>query len=326
MGLNFWKHTMGILADTTCILCKEQTLETIQELKTDSISALYQNRLQVDISDEFNDHKTIHYVRCTSCNLHFFTPVCNGSSAFYELLQEEQDFYYNSNRYEFYFAKKIIKNTDDVLEIGAGSGHFANLLDVNSYVGLEYNDKAVKDAATRNVKLINQSIQEFAKTNKEAFDVVCNFQVLEHVPNPNEFITASLECLKTDGLLIIGVPSANSILTNNKNHVLNFPPHHITRWYNDTCYNFETIFNVEVVEIHNEPVPERLHKNLLTNKLTERTLNAFSPKKHILVNDKRAMKVEKVVRKLISKFRLTKRVAEGNYQYGESVIMILRKK
>lgn len=317
---------MGLLEDTACILCTKKTLETVQQLKTKDISTLYKNRLDVEISEEFKDHATIEFVKCTSCNLHFFTPVCNGSANFYVLLQEKQGFYYNANRYEFFFAKKHIKATDKVLEIGAGSGYFASLLNVDNYVGLEYNDKAIEDAAKLNVTLINQSIQDFSKTHKAAFDIVCNFQVLEHVPNPNEFINASLASLKKGGLLIIGVPSANSILTNNKNHVLNFPPHHITRWYNDTCHNFANIFDVEIVEIHNEPVLEKLHKNLLTNKFTEKILNIFSPKKHILVSDKRAVKVESYVRKIITKLGLTKRVKKGNYIYGESVILVLRKK
>lgn len=317
---------MGVLENTTCILCNKATLETVQQLKTKDISALYKNRLNVEISQEFKEHKTIDYVKCTSCNLHFFTPVCNGSADFYVLLQEKQDFYYNANRYEFFFAKKHIESSHKVLEIGAGSGYFASLLNTENYIGLEYNDKAIEDAAKRNITLINQSIEDFAKTNEEQFDVVCNFQVLEHVPNPNKFINASLATLKKGGLLIIGVPSANSILTNNKNHVLNFPPHHITRWYNDTCHNFANIFDVEVVEIHNEPIPEKLHKNLLTNKLTERFLNIFSSKKHILVNDKRAAKAESYMRKIITKLGSAKRVKKGSYTFGESVILVLRKK
>ena len=90
--------------------------------------------------------------------------------------------------------------------------------------------------------------------------------------------------------------------------------------------HFETIFNVEVVDIHNEPVPKKLHKNLLTNRLTERVLNLFYTKKHIFVNDTFAHKVEKIIRKLITKVGLVKRVKEGKYPFGESVILILRKK
>jgi 2-polyprenyl-3-methyl-5-hydroxy-6-metoxy-1,4-benzoquinol methylase len=317
---------MGVLENTTCVLCNKAALETVQQLKTEDISALYKNRLNVEISEEFKDHTTIDYVKCTSCNLHFFTPICNGSANFYVLLQEKQGFYYNANRYEFFFAKKNIKTTDKVLEIGAGSGYFASLLNAENYVGLEYNDKAIEDAATRNITLINQSIQDFAKTNQEQFDIVCNFQVLEHVPNPNEFINASLATLKKGGLLIIGVPSANSILTNNKNHVLNFPPHHITRWYNDTCHNFANIFDVEIVEIHNEPVTEKLYKNLVTNKITDRILNLFNPKKHILVNDKRALKIDGFVRKVVTKLGLSKNIAKKDQVFGESVILVLRKK
>ncbi|QHI35241.1 putative S-adenosylmethionine-dependent methyltransferase/MSMEI_2290 [Kordia antarctica] len=317
---------MGILENTACILCTKTTLETVQQLKTEDISTLYKNRLHVEISEEFKDNETINYVKCTSCNLHFFTPICNGSANFYELLQEKQGFYYNANRYEFFFAKKHIKATDKVLEIGAGSGYFASLLNAENYVGLEYNDKAIEDAATRNVTLINQSIQDFSKTHKTAFDIACNFQVLEHVPNPNEFINASLATLKKGGLLIIGVPSANSILTNNKNHVLNFPPHHITRWYNDTCHNFANIFDVEIVAIHNEPVTEKLYKNLVSNKITDRVLNLFNPKEHILVNDKRALKIDGFVRKIVSKLGLSKNIAKKDQIFGESVILVLRKK
>jgi SAM-dependent methyltransferase len=308
----------------TCILCKSKGLKTLQTAKSSDINDLYVKDLNIDILDEFKGNEQIKYVKCTNCNLCFFTPICNGSSSFYESLQNSLDFYYKNNRYEFFFANDLIKNTDKVLEIGSGDASFAELISVKEYVGLEYNDEAVKTAKKKNINLINQSIEDFSKENKNYFDIVCSFQVLEHVPDPKVFIEASLKTIKKGGLLIFGIPSAESILTNNINHTLNLPPHHITRWFDECLYKLNEIFDVEIVEIKHEPLNKNHVKNYLANSITNKIHRFFSNKNKVIKNSKVVFFFDRLVKKIITKLKLTTYINKKN-KIGEAVIIVLKK-
>lgn len=311
------------MTSETCILCKSKDLKTVQKIKTSDINDLYVRDLVPNVLAEFKGNDEIEYKKCSNCHLHFFSPVLTGSPKFYESLLSPGGFYYKDDRYEFFLAKKYIKKSDKVLEIGSGSGHFAQIIQVEDYTGLEYNDKAIADAKEKGINLIKQTIEEFSKEQENTFDVVCSFQVLEHVENPHDYIESSLKVLKKGGLIIFGVPSAESILTDNINHTLNFPPHHITRWYNKTFENLEKVFDVELVSVNNEPVSERLQKSYTINQLTNNIYKLFSKKDIIISNTSRFRGIKKLVRKYIDVFNVRLNI-EG--KKGEAVIVVLKKK
>lgn len=307
----------------TCILCKSDRLKTVQKIKVSDVNDLYVKDLDVDVLSEFKGNEQIKYQKCLNCHLHFFSPVLTGSPKFYESLLKPEEFYYKDDRYEFFLAKKYIKKTDKVLEIGSGSGHFSQIINVDDYTGLEYNDKAIADAKEKGIQLIKKSIENYAVEHENEFDVVCSFQVLEHVDSPYDYIQSSLKVLKKGGLIIFGVPSADSILTDNINHTLNFPPHHITRWYNKTFQSFENIFDVELVSVNNEPVSDRLKKSYTLNLLTNRVYKLFSNKGIIMSNTSRFRFVKKLIKKIIDVFGT--RLNTKNKK-GEAVIVVLRKR
>ena len=307
-----------------CVLCGNKELLNKQTIKISLINKLYKNNLDIDITTEFKQNSKINFVECTNCHLHFFTPVCAGSPNFYEDLQKATNFYYKNDRYEFLFAKEQIKNTDCVLEIGAGNASFAETLNVKEYIGLEYNEKAIESAKRKGIKLINQSIQDYALEKQNYFDVVCSFQVLEHVPDVFEFIDAALKTIKKGGLLIFGVPSAESILTSNINHTLNLPPHHISRWYDKTLKKLPTIFNVDIVDINHEPLSDKFSKRYKINKISEKIYNTFLKKNIVISNNKSISFIQKTVKKLVNKFNLMSSFNKDD-KYGESVIFILKK-
>lgn len=213
-----------------CILCSSKKLTNIQMIKTKSIVDLYKNELNIDVALEFKDIQFIDTLKCNNCELIFFNPRITGSEKFYEDLQYLADKYYSDSRPEFFEALKFINKEDKVLEIGAGSAHFAEKLNNINYVGLEFNQEAIDAAKRKGIKLIKESVDEFSKNNVEQFDVVCSFHVLEHVSNPYTFIESSLKTLKKGGKFICAVPCSDSFYSSNHNHVLNILPHHITRW------------------------------------------------------------------------------------------------
>lgn len=307
----------------TCILCKSKELKTLQQIKVTDINDLYVRDLKINVLKEFKGNHQVEYKKCLNCHLHFFSPVLIGSPSFYKSLLEPEGFYYKHNRYEFFFAKRYIKKSDKVLEIGSGSGHFAQIIQVDDYTGLEYNDKAIAEAKSNGIGLIKKSIEEFSIEHENEFDVVCSFQVLEHIDNPNDYIESSLKVLKKGGIIIFGVPSAESSLTNNINHTLNLPPHHITRWYNKTFLFLENIFNIELIAIENEPISIRLRKRLIVDKYTDKVFKLFRKKEIIISNTRRYFLIRKIVKKIINTFKIS---LLSENEKGEAVIVILKKK
>lgn len=128
-----------------------------------------------------------------------------GDEAFYDQLNK-LDWYYQAEKGEYHYARDYIsKNTESkspkILEVGCGRAAFASFLAKtlrHDYVGLEFSSSAKRMAANSNIEIQNLSIEEYAKCEeaKEGFDVVCSFQVLEHVANPHSFLHAKIQCLK----------------------------------------------------------------------------------------------------------------------------------
>ena len=101
-----------------------------------------------------------------------------------------------------------------------------------------------------------QSVQEHSQHNHLAYQVVCAFQVLEHIPDPASFIAACLDCLEPGGLLIYGVPSDDSYLKFVQNDWLNLPPHHLTRWPDAALEAFPKLYPVGLVSIEHETLSD----------------------------------------------------------------------
>ncbi len=308
-----------------CLLCKSENLRLEQKLKTKDLKELYFRHFGIDISSEIKAEKHICYYKCNSCALSFFDPEFAGSAEFYEDLQKHRKVYYNPNRAEFDYAKTKIKTDDSVLEIGSGSGFFAEKLKTEKYLGLEFNDKAITEAQKKGIKLLKRSIESFSKDTKEVFDVVCSFHVLEHVTNPYAFIEAAVRVLNKEGQLIIAVPFNASKLTNNVNHVLNLPPHHITRWDLNTLVRIGDLFNLKLEEYKIHTITKKISKYAYFKaSFLKVVLNLLYPKK-VLIKPSLHDKIQKHTDVFVRKTRLYHLQQKKNI-IGENITVIFKKK
>lgn len=231
------------------------------ELETISVSDivhLYKTQFGTDAASEFSGAVRIAYCRCSQCGLSSFFPAVVGTERFYETFHRF-DWYYPDEKSEFAFAASFVHAGDRVLEIGSGKGAFARYLPTRSYVGLEFSRSAIAIAAANDVVVHHDSIEEHARSNRNAYDVVCCFQVLEHVPYVRAFLNASLSALRDSGLLIISVPNADSFIRFANNNILNIPPHHQTHWSHRTLRELPSLFPLELVQLENDRLSE-VHK------------------------------------------------------------------
>ncbi len=138
-------------------------------------------------------------------------------------------------------------------------------------------------AARYKIHILNQTIQERAIENSNKYDVVCSFQVLEHVSDVHSFIESSLNCLNPKGYLIYSVSSADSFVTLVQNGILNIPPHHVTWWSDKALFNISDLFGMKLINIYHENLQE-IHKDWYASTIAMLALNNFLGRNHSLID------------------------------------------
>lgn len=207
----------------------------VLDINTEQLCQQYLQETKVDVRRFFVDRPSIQLYTCNDTGYRFYYPDgIWGDGKFYEDLESNNSWYYARNRWEHHEGLKRIQPSDKVLEIGCGDGVFLNMMrekGVKDLTALELNEKAASQLQQAGYDVRRQFIQEFAYNHDSEFDVVCFFQVLEHIYDIKSFIQAALRTLKPGGRMIIAVPYNNPYLyRHDVYHTLNLPPHHAGLW------------------------------------------------------------------------------------------------
>ena len=178
-----------------------------------------------EISSSFIVNKFRH-VRCKNCNMVYVNP---------RLKEAITHDLYNEKPYTEFYKIKLIPSVDyrrnvlgvrkyeqinnhfkkpgKVLDIGCGIGEVLSVFKENKWdcTGIEFNDFAA-DYAQKNfgLNIINKSIYDFDA--KEQYDLIMLWGVLEHFYDPKKVLFKVHELLKDKGILLLEVPSADSVL------------------------------------------------------------------------------------------------------------------
>jgi SAM-dependent methyltransferase len=239
-----------------CPACGQHKIDTIDRIHTSDLIDLYREGFGIDATSCFTGVKAVNLLHCTSCDLRFFDPPCSGPAEFYEQLQKF-DWYYQDDKPEYPYASQHIKAGQRVLDVGCGKGAFRTYLpDGVDYTGLEFNDAAIAKGHAAGLNIIKQSVQSHAMEEPHSYDVVCSFQVLEHVTDVAGFVSGCTGLLKRGGTLILAVPSEDSFLALARNGALNMPPHHVIRWSDRALRQLVRREGLLDAEIWHEPVAD----------------------------------------------------------------------
>ncbi|MGB5082551.1 MAG: class I SAM-dependent methyltransferase [Burkholderiales bacterium] len=315
----------AIKQEVLCPLSLSPEVVLLETVRSSDLNRLYQRTIGVDISGETAGFGEIGFYHCPASDLRFFHPMPAGSEKFYEDLQKI-DWYYDNEKQEHGFASRWIAETSNVLEIGCGTGRFAQKITSPRYVGLELSRKAKEAAAVDGIPVLTESIEEHAAAHPGLYDVVCAFQVLEHIVGIRSFIRSSLECLKPGGLLIYSVPSAESYMTVARNVALNLPPHHAS-WWTDRCLrNIAELFGIQLVEIRHDRLPDTEKRWYSQVLILEALKSAVGYRcRSILIDRSPVHRLLSNTAALAARF-LEKGFAQGNLlPYGYSETAIYRK-
>src|ERR1043166_7737582 len=202
------------------------------------IIRLYREQENVDVEQYFSHGDTLYLLECPDIGYRFYYPFeTAGGAEFYQDLDRsarERGLGYDREVGEDHeFAITQINPDDRVLEVECNTGTFLERAAAitKNVVGLDFNPAAIETARSKGVTALNESIEDHAERHSGEYDVVCAFQVFEHLAQIGPMLTAMLRALKLGGKLIMSVPNNEPFFQRfNKYDTLNMPPHHAGLW------------------------------------------------------------------------------------------------
>jgi SAM-dependent methyltransferase len=234
----------------------DDNVRVVDTYSTKDIISLYRQQEKVDVSRYFAGVETLYLLECGATLYRFYFPFeTAGGEEFYRELErkvEDRGLEYDrdwdeDHRYGF----DQISENDSVLEIGCNSGKFLKRVmnKTNKVLGLDFNPSAIANAAARGVNAVDQSIEEHADSHPETYDVVCAFQVLEHLNRPGQVMASVKKALRPGGKLVVSVPNNEPYFQRfNKYEVMNMPPHHVGLWNLASLKRFAEHFGMTVID------------------------------------------------------------------------------
>jgi SAM-dependent methyltransferase len=123
----------------------------------------------------------------------------------------------------YLYARELARDRE-VLDAGCGEGFGTVLLaeTARRVTGIDYSPAAVAAAAAayRQPNLEFRHLDVYALPGLGLrFDVITNFQVIEHLPEPTEFLSAVRAVLEPDGVLMLTTPNRLTTISENPYHL-----------------------------------------------------------------------------------------------------------
>lgn len=260
----------------------------------------YKEEFGIDVSKFFNNIEDVKIYECKNTNYSFYYPFnIYGDSDFYQKLQN-LEWYYMPWKWEHETTIHLLDKTNKILEVGSGGLGFLKRMKEHGFdiTGLEFNEESIVKANEIGIKVLNETVQNHSIENFEKYDIVCSFQVLEHIAEVHSFLKAQVDCLKPGGKLIISVPNNDSFIRLTNKVLLNKPPHHMGLWNKKSLTSISNLFNIRLDNIYFEPLQE-YHLDWYTNIYIEERINKYKMIRIVF----KQMKLIKIYSYFIRKFR-----------------------
>jgi SAM-dependent methyltransferase len=212
-----------------CPVSGSPAVRHVQWVDAEFLATLWRIEFGVDARPSFGQQERFGLWESPT-GLYFFDPMIEGNAdfytQFYARLIERKLWRDDVIRREFEIAAQWIKPEDRVLDVGCGLGNFRRVIPQASYVGLDPN--FAEGSAVAGV--CNESLSEHLAAHAGSYDVVCAFEVLEHLQQPMDLFLDMVRAARPGGRVIVGVPHVPSAMTRIPNFLLSAPPHHLTWW------------------------------------------------------------------------------------------------
>ena len=171
----------------------------------------------------------IKYVECESCETFYVNPRPTSDVLSW--------FYHGSPNYAYWndvifpasegirrekiFAPRVDRLLElcgkykvemhSLLEIGAGFGTFCSEVKsrqvFDRIVAVEPTPDLAQTCRERGIDVIEKPVEQVELDSKDLFDVIANFEVIEHLFEPSVFVQSVVKLLKQGGLLLLACPN-----------------------------------------------------------------------------------------------------------------------
>jgi 2-polyprenyl-3-methyl-5-hydroxy-6-metoxy-1,4-benzoquinol methylase len=157
-----------------------------------------------------------HLSKCSGCGFVFCKPIPT---------KEELDKVYEGYGRNDYLSDLTIqayerildsfepyRKTNKLIDVGCGIGYFLEVAKKRGWeiYGTEFTEEAVKICENKGAKM-ELGVLNPDNYEPESFDVVCSFEVIEHINNPRQELTNFNKLLRKGGLVYCTTPNFNAV-------------------------------------------------------------------------------------------------------------------
>ncbi len=222
-------------------------------------------RLVCPVCEMAQDHRLVEargryqIFRCTDCTVEFASPMETSldDKRIEEIYGSRVEFV---GQYIGWFHLEFLKFRPrphgTLLDMGCGTGDFVELAIRSGYraIGIDPDSTAIESgkAFHGNVPLFCMTATEFFHRNDTRYNVITFFEVLEHLENPRGFLGEVHRHLAEGGYIALSIPNNDSPLTRlyrKATRIIDYPPHHLTRWSKNALKRLLETCGFDVVKL-----------------------------------------------------------------------------
>lgn len=169
---------------------------------------------------------TCDVVQCDVCEFVYSNPYVAGDERFYRLAYDRSG--YPTWKWEFQQTYDVLRRSQapntKLLEVGAGDGAFVrkiaeDIIPKENILCTEYSEYGRSQIEQFGVECLSEDIRELSNTEIDgSFDIVCMFQVLEHMDRLDVLFKKLSFLTREGGSLFIAVPNQRRIKFNELTH------------------------------------------------------------------------------------------------------------
>ncbi|MBN2813188.1 MAG: methyltransferase domain-containing protein [Bacteroidales bacterium] len=240
------------------------------------------------------------YYSCANCSFDFALPFQAADAELYSLIYYSEG-HYPAIKWEFAITLnnivsyiKKLSHQPKLIEIGAGNGSFLKLLLENTFsaeqiIATEYSEAGLKAIEGLGIRCFSRDLNNLTEQDiEDKFDIVCLFQVLEHMTDIHYFFEKLNHFTQTGARLYVSVPNYyHRRFFDRHGYYYDLPPVHVGR------YNAKSL--AALSEKHGWDILQHLVQTTTYSERVKKFLfSQFARWQHIFPSEKIKLKILKL--------------------------------